>query len=151
MTTTPKKRGRKTKRTAEVMGRIIQALELGSTRRLACEYAGIGMSTLMEWQASFPEIADQLKAAESRSAVRWLARIEKASEASWQAAAWKLERLLPDEYGRRNRTEVNGGAEPVRVEHAGSVDLNAVLEKLPPQLLAALIVAIGDDDEDDGE
>jgi hypothetical protein len=142
--------GRPTKKTPQVRGRIIQAIEMGATRRLAALYAGIGETLLYEWQAEDAEFAESIKAAEARRSIRWLATIEKASELSWQAAAWKLERLMPDEYGRKTRTEVTGKDEgAVRIEHTGAVELTDVLGRLSPDVLSALAAAVEETEDAD--
>ena len=143
--------GRPTKRTPEAHSRIIQAIKMGATRRLAALYAGMSETAFYEWQAEEVEFAESIKAAEASRSLRWLATIEKASELSWQAAAWKLERLMPDEYGRKTRTEVHGKDEgPIQVAQTGSIELTDVLAKLPPEVLSALVTAI-DETEDETE
>jgi cell wall assembly regulator SMI1 len=43
----------------------------------------------------------RLDAAEGQAVIRWLEQIEHAAmQGNWQAAAWKLERRYPDQYGR---------------------------------------------------
>jgi hypothetical protein len=144
--------GRPTKKTPEARKRIIQAIEMGATRRLAALYAGISEALLYEWQAEDVEFLEEIKGAEARRSIRWLATIEKASELTWQAAAWKLERLMPDEYGRKTRTEVTGRGEgPLQIEQQRTVELTDVLTKLPPDVLAALAAAVDATDEDGGE
>jgi hypothetical protein len=110
---------------AEVVLRLCVAIGLGATYRLACMYAGISESTFYSWRKQTPgrlRFPDQMtpelvnlrgKTAglkfdeiigffEGEAVVKWLAKIEKeASEGSWQAAAWKLERRHPEDYGRR--------------------------------------------------
>lgn len=109
--------GRRSKYTPETVDKLTQAIRLGATYALACNYAGIGVSTFHEWLNAKPEFAEAIKDAEGTGAIGWLAKIEAAaSDGNWQAAAWKLERRYPDMYGR-NRVELtgaNGG--PVRVE-----------------------------------
>jgi hypothetical protein len=41
--------------------------------------------------------------------VKWLARIEQAASEHWQAAAWKLERRYPKDYGRSVQQHEVGG------------------------------------------
>lgn len=40
-----------------------------------------------------------------------LSRIEKAADGDWRAAAWKLERLFPESYGRRKFASTSGFAD----------------------------------------
>ncbi len=99
------------KKTPERMKRILQALELGATYQLAANAAGISATTLHRWMKEDEEFGDECRSSEGKAAVRWLAKIEQAASAGdWHAAAWKLERRFPREYGKRI------------VEHEGTVD-----------------------------
>lgn len=103
-------RGRPTKLTAAVQKRVCDAIKQGATYALAAQYAGIHRDTLNEWMkageeaesGSFSDFSDAVKAAEGQAAITWLRRIEKAaSDGNWTAAAWKLERRYPQDYGRQ--------------------------------------------------
>jgi hypothetical protein len=90
------------KYTKERVDIICQAIELGTTYRLAAQAAGIGETTFKDWRRNYPEFDEAIMVAEGRAAMRWLARIEQAAaDGVWQAAAWKLERRYPHSYGRR--------------------------------------------------
>lgn len=99
---------RKTKLTPELQANFMQAISVGATHRIACEYAGITGDTLYRWlrlgeagRQPYSSFSEQVKLASGRAAIGWLAKIEKAaSDGVWQAAAWKLERRYPQEYGR---------------------------------------------------
>jgi transposase len=91
---------RKTKYTEERAQRIIQAVEVGATYRLAAAYAGITDDTLTNWRKRYSDFSERLVAAEGRAGIRWLSRIEEAAKDDWRAAAWKLERRHPEEYGK---------------------------------------------------
>jgi hypothetical protein len=100
--------GRRTKYTPETVDKLTQAIRLGATYQLACDYADISMQTFITWRDTKPEFLEAIKRAEGTAAVTWLAKIEAAaSDGNWQAAAWKLERRYPDQYGR-NRVEITG-------------------------------------------
>lgn len=94
------------KRTPEVAKKLLDAIRVGSTFRLACSYAGIDHATFYRWLEKDATLATAVKEAEGAAVVGWLAKIEKAaSEGNWQAAAWKLERRYPEDFGRRERIE----------------------------------------------
>jgi transposase len=108
------KRGRKPKYSQEVQDRIVTAIKMGCTFELAANYGGISTTTFYEWINTNPDFADAIKGAEGQAAVNWLTLIEKAAlpnedgtGGSWQAAAWKLERRYPQQYGRQIQ-EVQG-------------------------------------------
>ena len=99
---------RKSKYTPDVVDKLTQAIRLGATYVLACDYAGISERTFRSWMETYPPFLQSVKEAEGAAAVGWLAKIEKAaSDGNWQAAAWKLERRYPRMYGR-NATEISG-------------------------------------------
>ena len=93
---------RPTKYTPETTKKITDAIRVGATFRLACLYGGISEETFMRWRERYVDFADAINEAEGAGAIGWLAKIEKAAnDGNWQAAAWKLERKYPREYGRR--------------------------------------------------
>jgi transposase len=98
--------GRPTQRTPENAKRLMDALRMGATYEIACGYAGISTDTFQRWRAADAAFAAQIKEAEGAAAVGWLAKIEKAANDNvWQAAAWKLERRYPEQYGRQVVTQ----------------------------------------------
>ena len=118
--------GRPTKLTPAVQDRILQAVNVGATYELAAQYGGVAYSTFNNWMARgraeierresprvaegskqwdteqlYVEFVEALKGAEGNAAIKWLALIDKAAVDTWQAAAWKLERRYPEDYGRQ--------------------------------------------------
>lgn len=106
------------KYTPERIAIIVQAIELGATYKLAAAAAGISDTTFEDWRNNKPAFSASIKEAEGRGAIKRLELIERAAnEGSWQAAAWKLERRYPDEYGKtvvnNQISGPNGGAIPI--------------------------------------
>lgn len=105
-------RGRPTKFTSTTISRLVHAIKLGATYDLACKYANIDYSLFALWMNGrhFPkgttqqqkdDFVETIRAAEGEAAMVWLAKIERAaSDGNWTAAAWKLERRYPNQYGR---------------------------------------------------
>lgn len=107
--------GRRTKYTAEVAKKITDAIRVGATYELAAKYAGVHYDTFNEWRKAKSEFSEAINMAEGQGALGWLAKIEQAAnDGTWQAAAWKLERRYPREYGRQV------------IEHSGKVDVEYV-------------------------
>jgi hypothetical protein len=99
--------GRPTKRTPQVEADLVQALRAGNTRKAAAHFAGIGENTLGDWLRRFRGFRDLIEKAESYAEVRMVAQVARAAQdGTWQAAAWWLERRRPDDYGRRDRVDV---------------------------------------------
>lgn len=100
------------------VARFLEAVSLGASRGLAASYAGMNKRIMDGWINRIPELQEAVDSAEAVAALRWLRKIEDAIEAgTWQAAAWKLERIYPDIYGRRDIQQIQGpGGGPILVE-----------------------------------
>lgn len=109
-------RGRKPLFNDERAGRILQAVRVGATERLACQFAGISQDTLGRWKHQNADFAEQLNEAHGAAAIGWLAVIEQAAKTHWQAAAWKLERRYPAEYSIQAQVNVAHSGELVTTD-----------------------------------
>ena len=120
--------------------RVVQALDAGAFFDDACAFAGVSKSAGYEWLARgraaralqeskgerfelpgderlFLEFADAVEKARAGSVVTNLAIIRTAAQkGNWQAAAWWLERTMPDKYGRHQRPPAD--AEEISTEQA---------------------------------
>lgn len=115
--------GRPTKYQPETVAKITNAIAVGATLTHACSYAGIDLDTLSNWRKKYSEFSDAIKEAEGKAVVGWLAKIEKAAnDGNWTAAAWKLERRYPHEYGRTVQ------------EHAGEIAHTHKVVRVPPKV-----------------
>ncbi len=94
---------------------ILAAVEGGSTIIAACLKAGTSPASWYRAQNRFPESLIALKKAlaANKEAVREEAEqtIRQAFATDWKAAAWWLERVYPNEYGRHH----------LAVEHSGQI------------------------------
>lgn len=80
---------------------LIKALGLGAPIQIACKAAGITDGLFRRWRKKaiagdkkYLTFFIRLKKAEGEAALAWLTKIEEAiAKGTWQAAAWKLERL----------------------------------------------------------
>jgi len=91
---------RRTKLTDEMQAKFCEAIAVGMTIKLSCQYAGISEAVYYKWRNEADagaerqrEFMEAVKSNEAKGAVRCLVAIETAAEeGSWQAAAWILER-----------------------------------------------------------
>lgn len=97
-----------------VQRRVLQAIRLGQSRTRAALYAGVARSTLLDalhrgriGEPVFTDFADRVKRAEAQFENRALRRITLASKATWQAAAWLLERKDPKRWAMRKELTHN--------------------------------------------
>lgn len=110
--------GRPTKYNAVVVEAIVSALKAGATYEHAAAAGGVSYQTFNEWRKDLPEFSEAIKAAEGEAARLLLGKIQAAaSDGTWQAAAWILERRWPEQYGRQVRAQVDhGGQIKIRIE-----------------------------------
>jgi hypothetical protein len=135
--------------------RILTYLRTGSYLETAAEAVGLDASTIHRWlargakgQEPFSTFAADVRRATAEAELRDLARIDRAADESWQAAAWKMERRNPKAWGRREYNEVTGAdGGPIRYEQLEETELDAEIKRLA----AELEVAAGDGDAGEGE
>lgn len=76
----------------------------------ACALVGISAKTYHEWmrreEPAFREFRQSIEKARAEAVQGYLGVIKHAAHnGTWQAAAWWLERVLPDQYGRKTTVE----------------------------------------------
>lgn len=126
---------RPTKLTKAVQKRICDAIKQGATYELAAKYAGITYETLNNWrkageeaqEGEFFQFFQAIEEAEGMAAVKWLKKIETAAnKGNWAAAAWKLERRYPRDYGRQVH-ELTGKVQIEDVSKLSDDELEAIV------------------------
>jgi len=117
--------GCKTLYTEERIGRLLQAIKLGATYQMACKFAGFSYRAFRGWMkdaednpetSKYRGLPERVRDAEGAACVRWLGQIEKASSSDWKAAAWKLERRYPGDFGKRAVEFSGPGGGPIQIE-----------------------------------
>jgi len=101
--------GRKPKLTKELQDRICQLISAGNYIKTACEASGISEQTFLNWKnwgekkghGLYFEFFESVKRAEAIAIAKNVTVIQIASQNSWQAAAWWLERKYPKDWGRK--------------------------------------------------
>jgi|13_taG_2_1085334.scaffolds.fasta_scaffold62780_1 hypothetical protein len=127
-----KELGRPSKLDEETIKKLNAALRVGLSQKKSAIYAGIGETTFYRWQRRFNEIDEacqgdpdnignvedlelwdfwqSIKKAKVTGEISHLGVISKAAENGvWQASAWFLERSNPEEWGKRDRNQLEDG------------------------------------------
>lgn len=94
-------------------------LKKGCSFKDACAMEGISYETFRTWQSEKSAFSVAIKKAEAECKVARIQTVLKASDKSWQAAAWWLERRCPDEYGRVPKEEPANVITIEELEEAG--------------------------------
>jgi transposase-like protein len=107
---------------------LLSALKGGNYIEVACNYAGLAPSTVYRWiergraekasqelgkkpdptESQYVELCEAVEKARADAILRNVTIIQQAAgNGQWQAAAWWLERSMPQQYGRRIQAEVS--------------------------------------------
>jgi hypothetical protein len=98
---------------------LLSAVRGGSDLDTACHFAGLSNASVYRWlergkaeqmrieagmqpidsETDFLELWEELKRARAAAIMRNLTHVQKAAAETWKAAAWWLERTVPEVYG----------------------------------------------------
>jgi hypothetical protein len=125
---------------------IVENIRKGQPKRIAFSVARVNPQTVWDWLAqgkrfpnTYPEyvrLAEDIEQAQDEAIADRLALIQAAAESdpkNWTAAAWQLERMHPDQFGRRDRVEVEASRPIAQVNQLILAD--ASTRELSRQLL----------------
>ncbi len=82
---------------------ILAIVGVGCSLTVAAKYVGCTVRTIRNTAERDPDFAQELSQKEYASEIGYMENIRKAgrNERYWRAAAWALERINPDKYGKR--------------------------------------------------
>lgn len=102
----------------EIQKTIIKAIRVGVTNKHAALSAGIDETTLYSWRHRYKEFNQSVIKSAAEAVVKHTTIVAAAaSEGSWQASAWWLERRYPAEYARTEKRILSGDIEnPIHIE-----------------------------------
>lgn len=108
--------GRPSQLTDEITMQLCQAIAAGNYLETACQFVGIPVTTARQWifkgvrdenqSSAFAVFASAIKKAEAQAEIQGVMRIRKASEESWQAMAWWLERARKPRWSQHVQLDV---------------------------------------------
>lgn len=100
----------KSKATQKTIEIILSAIAEGLSQREASILASISEDTLSLWKKD-SDFSEQIRQKQIECKLAHIRNIKKASEKSWQASAWWLERKYKDEFSLKTKmdVEVNEG------------------------------------------
>lgn len=98
------------KLTRELADQLVALLRAGNYIAVAVRAAGISRPLFYQWldrgasdapeDAEYAELRERVDEAKAHAEARSVAAIANASRDNWQAAAWLLERMYPERWGR---------------------------------------------------
>lgn len=112
--------GRPTIMTPEIISKLEEVFAIGGSDNEACFYAGIGKSTLYNYQQEHPEFVERKEALKERPILKARQTVVKSLDDADMALKY-LERKKKDEFSIR--TEFTG-------QNGGPINISQVLDKL---------------------
>lgn len=110
-------RGRKTVITPEVIQKLEQAFSLGCTDLEACFHAGIGKSTLYDYQKEHPEFLERKEMLKDKLVLQARSVVaENLKKGDKGVATWYLERKKKAEFSTRVEQDVYDADRPIVVD-----------------------------------
>ena len=95
------------KKTPERLDTICQHITTGITFKSACALSGISDATFYRWRQEDAEFEADVQMATAVAEQVLLGHISEHAITDWRAAAWILERRMPDDYSAKRDIEVN--------------------------------------------
>lgn len=138
------------KLTPAIQDKVVAALRIGAPLNVAAAYAGVVESTFKLWMRNgrsgvapvYVRFIEAIDLAVADGKMRDLARIDKGADVDWKAAAWKLERRFPGEFGQTLRNETN-----LNVQQRPMIDASKLSLEEQQQLLELLRKGAPDQEE----
>ena len=115
---TARARDLRTKKSPARMQAVIDNIRDGQPITRAARLAGLNPATVHRWREEDEEFKEAVEDALEFQIAVLTAKVDRASDTDWKAAAWRLERLRPDEFGAKKELQVtatqsNGIAEVI--------------------------------------
>ena len=115
---TARARDLRTKKSPERMQAVLDNIRDGQPITRAARLAGLNPDTVHRWRKEDEEFDEAVEDALEFQIAVLTAKVDRASDTDWKAAAWRLERLRPDEFGSKKEVQVtatqsNGLAEVI--------------------------------------
>ena len=127
---------RPTKLTPELTREITSYIQDGNTPTISATLVGISPSTYFDWmskgsnqQPGFMEFSESIKRACAQSIVNRVAHISRVADSgNWRAAAWMLERMAPESFGKNSTRAPEAGRQ--RLDSPQGVSIQKLKESI---------------------
>ena len=127
---------RPTKLTPELTREITSYIQDGNTPTISATLVGISPSTYFYWmskgsnqQPGFMEFSESIKRACARSIANRVAHISRVADSgNWRAAAWMLERMAPESFGKNSTRAPEAGRQ--RLDNPQGVSIQKLKESI---------------------
>ncbi len=105
------------KKSAQLLDEILRTIREGQPITRAARLCGVNPDSVHRWRQEDPDFNEAVEEALEFQIAVLTRKVDQASDTDWKAAAWRLERLRPDEFGAKREvsvtTQSNGIAEVI--------------------------------------
>lgn len=112
---TTRARDLRVKKSQQLLDEILQTIRDGQPITRAARLCGVNPDSVHRWRQEDPDFNEAVEEAIEFQIAVLTRKVDQASDTDWKAAAWRLERLRPDEFGAKREvsvtTQSNGIAE----------------------------------------
>ncbi len=112
---TARARDLRVKKSAQLLDEILRTIREGQPITRAARLCGVNPDSVHRWRQEDPDFNEAVEEALEFQIAVLTRKVDQASDTDWKAAAWRLERLRPDEFGAKREvsvtTQSNGIAE----------------------------------------
>lgn len=117
---TARARDLRVKKSPELLAEILQTIRDGQPITRAARLCGVNPDSVHRWRQEDPDFNEAVEEAVEFQVAVLTRKVDQASDTDWKAAAWRLERLRPDEFGSKREvnvtaTQSNGLAEVIKM------------------------------------
>ena len=117
---TARARDLRVKKSPKLLDEILQTIREGQPITRAARLCGVNPDSVHRWRQEDPDFNEAVEEAVEFQIAVLTRKVDQASDTDWKAAAWRLERLRPDEFGSKREvnvtaTQSNGLAEVIKM------------------------------------
>ena len=117
---TARARDLRVKKSPKLLDEILQTIREGQPITRAARLCGVNPDSVHRWRQEDPDFNEAVEEAIEFQVAVLTRKVDQASDTDWKAAAWRLERLRPDEFGSKREvnvtaTQSNGLAEVIKM------------------------------------
>jgi hypothetical protein len=117
---TARARDLRVKKSPKLLDEILQTIREGQPITRAARLCGVNPDSVHRWRQEDPDFNEAVEEAMEFQVAVLTRKVDQASDTDWKAAAWRLERLRPDEFGSKREvnvtaTQSNGLAEVIKM------------------------------------
>jgi hypothetical protein len=118
---------------------VCVVVAIGGSLHAAARHVGCSFDAIQATAEKDPQFAQQLARAEADFEIVLLHSIQEAGKKSWNAAAWILERVRPDRYGKQDLAAISPRELVKAIEKFAEILMEEVpVEEYRPKILARL-------------